>query len=122
MAQKKTQLRSDNTIPLVKDVLNALRDIHPEFPLQYALCLCEIWLDEGLSVTALAERMNLSLSTVSRIVGALSTHRQSGEPYGLVEVRFAPQSRRQKEVYLSAQGQKTIQNISKHVEASLHKL
>ncbi|MFK7840249.1 MAG: helix-turn-helix domain-containing protein [Bdellovibrionales bacterium] len=44
------------------------------------MCLGEITLDEGLSVTQLSNRTGLALSTVSRIVGALSQYRQMGEP------------------------------------------
>ncbi|MFK7839089.1 MAG: helix-turn-helix domain-containing protein, partial [Bdellovibrionales bacterium] len=61
-------------------LLRELQKIDPEFPIQYAICLGEITLDEGLSVTQLSNRTGLALSTVSRIVGALSQYRQMGEP------------------------------------------
>jgi DNA-binding MarR family transcriptional regulator len=108
-------------VPVLKALLDALRQIHPEFPLQYALCFFEISMDEGLSVTTLAKRVNLSLSTVSRIIGALSDNRQSGKAFGLVEVRFAPQSRRQKELYISSNGKKTLKNISALVTGTIER-
>ncbi len=85
-------------------ILRELQAIDPEFPVQYALCLAEISLDEGMSLTTLAERVDLALSTVSRIVGALSQHRQSGAPYGLVRVRISSEERRRKELFLTAKG------------------
>ena len=62
-------------------LLRELQKIDPEFPLQYAVCLAEIALDEGLSVTDLSNRTGMAISTVSRIVGALSDYRQSGQPW-----------------------------------------
>ena len=79
-----TQYTPIKPLTVLKEFLHALRRIHPEFPLQYALCLFEIAMDEGLSISTLAQRVNLSLSTVSRIVGALSQHRQSGTAFELI--------------------------------------
>lgn len=98
------------------EVLHLLQKTDTEFPLQYALCLAEISVDEGLSLTALAERVNLSLSTVSRIVGALSDYRTNGQPYGLVELRISTEERRRKELYLTVKGRALIQKIGKIVE------
>ncbi len=98
------------------DLLRLLQKTDSEFPLQYALCLAEISLNEGLSLTALAEKANLSLSTISRIVGALSEFRPNGQPYGLVEIRISPEERRRKELYLTPKGRVLIQKISKILE------
>lgn len=99
------------------ELLRQLQKVDQEFPLQYALCLAEISLDEGCSLTTLAERAGLTLSTVSRIVGALSDYRQNGQPYGLVEIRISPVERRRKELYLSARGRTLIQKLGKVLEA-----
>lgn len=98
------------------DLLRQLQKIDNEFPLQYALCLAEISVHEGLSLTALAEKVNLSLSTISRIVGSLSEYRQNGQPYGLVEIRISAEERRRKELYLTPKGRALIQKISKILE------
>ncbi len=98
------------------DLLRQLQKTDPEFPLQYALCLGEISLNEGTSLTALAERVDLSLSTISRIVGALSEFRQNGQPYGLIEIRISAEERRRKELYLTQKGRAFIQKISKILE------
>ncbi len=98
------------------DLLRQLQKIDPEFPLQYAICLGEIALDEGCSLTTLAERAGLTLSTVSRIVGALSDFRQNGQPYGLIEIKVSATERRRKELTLSPRGRTLLQKLGKVLE------
>jgi len=93
-------------------LLRELQKIDPEFPLQYAVCLGEIAMDEGLSVTQLSTKTGLALSTVSRIVGALSKSRQKGAPFGLVKVVVSAQEKRRKELYLTAKGKAVIESIA----------
>ena len=92
-------------------LLRELQKIDPEFPLQYTICLAEIALDEGLSLTTLSSRTGMPLSTVSRIIGALSGNRQKGTPYGLIHAAISPAERRKKELYLTSQGKAVIANI-----------
>ena len=92
-------------------LLRELQKIDPEFPLQYAVCLGEISLEEGLSVTELSNRTGLAISTVSRIVGALSKYRQMGEPYELIDLQTSEKSRRTKEIYLTDKGRAVVGNI-----------
>lgn len=99
------------------DLLRELQKIDPEFPLQYAVCLALIALEEDLSISTLAERAGLSLSTVSRIVGALSDNRQRGAPYGLVKVSISKTERRRKELCLSPKGQAVIRGIRQAITA-----
>ena len=91
-------------IDLLINLLNEMRKIDAEFPLQYALCLAEIARDDGMSLSALSARTGLALSTVSRIIGALSKYRQSGAAYGLVKVKISATERRRKELTLTARG------------------
>ena len=98
------------------ELLRLLQKTDTEFPLQYALALAEISVHEGLSLTSLAEKLDLSLSTVSRIVGSLSEYRQNGQPYGLVEIKISAEERRRKELYLTPKGKTLIQRISKILE------
>lgn len=93
-------------------LLRELQKIDPEFPLQYAICLCEIAMDEGLSLTALSQRAGMPLSTVSRIVGALAQNRQRGIPYNLVRVAHSAAERRKKELCLTALGKAVIGGLS----------
>lgn len=92
-------------------LLRALQKIDPEFPIQYAVCLAEISLNEGQSLTHLAARTGLPLSTVSRIVGALSRQRQRGTPYELVSVTIAPREKRRKELHLTPRGREILAGI-----------
>lgn len=89
--------------------LQVFQDLDSEFPLQYAICLLEISQNEGLSLTQLADQTGMALSTISRIVGALSDHRQSGEPFGLVDVTISAQERRKKEVILTEKGRNIVE-------------
>lgn len=93
-------------------LLRELQKIDPEFPLQYAVCLAEISLDEGLSLTTLSVRTGMPLSTISRIIGALSKHRQKGTPYGLVRAKISTTERRKKELYLTPKGKAVIGSIA----------
>ena len=93
-------------------ILRELQKIDPEFPLQYAVCLAEISMDEGLSLTRLAGKTGMALSTVSRIVGALSKYRQKGPPFGLVKVTVSAQERRRKELTLTAKGKAVMSSIA----------
>lgn len=92
-------------------LLRELQKIDSEFPLQYAVCLSEIALQEGLSLTQLSEKTNMPLSTVSRIIGALSKYRQRGTPYNLVKVTISPNERRKKQIHLTAKGHAVIHGI-----------
>ena len=98
-------------INLLLDVLRSVQKIDGEFPIQYAICLVEIARNEGCSVTALAEKTNLALSTVSRIVGALSDYRQMGPAYGFIEVKISATERRRKEIFLTANGRQVLKEM-----------
>ncbi len=98
------------------DVLHRIQTVDPEFPIQYAICLAEISLNEGCSVTTLAENTGLALSTVSRIIGALSDYRQRGEPYGFIEVKISPMERRRKELYMTPAGRAALKNFIAPIE------
>lgn len=97
-------------------LLQELQKIDPEFPLQYAVCLAVISLNEGLSISNLAEKTKLSISTVSRIVGALSNMRQRGSAYGLVSVKVSSAEKRRKEIYLTTKGKIFIESINALLE------
>lgn len=102
---------------LLLNLLHQLERVDPEFPLNYSICLVQIARDEGLSLTMLAERTRLSLSTVSRIVGALSNYRQNGQAYGLIEMRVAETERRRKELYLTSKGWALMRSMGSVLES-----
>jgi DNA-binding MarR family transcriptional regulator len=103
---------------VMRNLVQFLQKIDPEFPPHYAVCLFEIALNEGLSLTQLAEKVDLSLSTVSRIVGALSDFRPNGLPYGLIEIRVSVAERRRKELILTSKGKSFILKLAKTLHSS----
>ncbi len=112
--QETVSTQGKNIQPPIQSFLKLLRElqkIDSEFPLQYAICLAEISMDEGLSITTLSGKTGMALSTVSRIIGALSKFRQRGEPYGLVDVKISTQERRRKELYLTPKGRSVVRSI-----------
>lgn len=98
------------------DILHRIQKIDPEFPIQYAICLIVVSQEEGCSITNLAEKSGLALSTVSRIVGALSNYRQLGQPYGFIEVKVSAKERRKKELYLTDLGRSSLKDILHPIE------
>lgn len=98
-------------ISLLLDILHRIQKVDAEFPIQYAICLVHVYQHEGDSISSLAERAGLALSTVSRIVGALSDTRQYGEPFHFIEVRPSRSDSRKKEIYLTDKGQAAIQDF-----------
>ncbi len=95
----------------ILDILQQLQRVDPELPLHYAICLIHITMNEGTSLTQLSERTGLALSTISRIVGALSDYRLNGQSYELIDMRISAEERRRKELYLTPKGVATIRNI-----------
>ena len=94
-------------------VIEELATVDPEFPMQWALVFQDIALNEGASLRDISERTGISMSVMSRTIGALSNYRRMGKPYGLVLVKNAKHDRRVKELYLSKKGQKLAEKISK---------
>lgn len=105
-------MTAENNTKTFLNLLRELQKIDAEFPLQYAVCLAEISLEEGLSLTDLSTRTGMALSTVSRIIGALSKHRQKGAPYNLIRVKISAAERRRKELYLTPRGRAVIGGIN----------
>ena len=71
--------------------------------------LLEVARNEGCSLGDLRKATGMPLPTLSRILWALSTKRQTGaEPYGLIEQDYAPNNRRRKVIRLSRKGRAFI--------------
>lgn len=99
-------------------LLQALQEIDSEFPLQYAICLGHIALNEGLSLTDLSRKSGMPLSTVSRTIGALSDQRRYGTAYGLVNAVVSNRERRRKELYLTRRGHSLIRSLQQKLALS----
>lgn len=109
MAKQQTM----ETLARCRTLLQVWQKIDAEFPLQYMLCLIEIAADEGISLSDLATRTQMPLSTVSRIVGALSDHRKNGKSYGLIRVDISATERRRKELSLSPKGRALVGELGR---------
>lgn len=97
----------------LKNALVELSAVDTEFPLQWALVFIEIAQNEGSSLKDIAETTGISMSVMSRTVGALSNYRRMGKPYGVVLVKLAKDDRRRKELYLSAKGKRLAEKVLK---------
>ena len=97
----------------LQNVLNAFTDVDAEFPLQWAVVFLEIAQNEGASLKDIAEETGISMSVMSRTIGALSNYRRMGKPYGIVIVKSAKDDRRRKELFLSAKGKRLMEKLSK---------
>ncbi len=104
-------MEKEQTVAGFLVLMRELQKIDPEFPLQYAICLAEITINEGISLTGLSEKTGMPLSTISRIAGALSKHRQKGTAYGLVKVSVSALEKRRKELHLTTRGHAVMNGI-----------
>lgn len=90
--------------PLVR-VLEELRTLDPDLPIQYALSFLTIAQNEGLSIRDLSERLGIAQSSASRNVAALSRWHSFGkEGLDLVRAEEDPRERRRKIVTLTEKG------------------
>lgn len=94
-------------------VLTDFTTVDPEFPLQWGIVFLEIAQNEGASLKDIAEATGISMSVMSRTIGALSNYRRMGKPYGIVTVKSAKDDRRRKELFLSAKGKRLAEKLSK---------
>lgn len=102
-----------NKLTKLENALTEFTEIDPEFPLQWAIVFLEIAQNEGSSLKDIAEETGISMSVMSRTIGALSNYRRMGKPYGVVLVKMAKDDRRRKELFLSAKGKKLLTKLQK---------
>ena len=93
-------------------VLEVLRRLDPDMPIQYVLSFLTVAQNEGLSIRELSERLGIAQSSASRNVAALSRWRGTGKPgHGLVLSREDPRERRRKVVTLTAGGRALVEEL-----------
>lgn len=97
----------------LNNVLNEFTAVDTEFPLQWALVFLAIAQNEGAALKDISEETGISMSVMSRTIGALSNYRRMGKPYGVVVVKMAKDDRRRKELFLSAKGKRLIAKLEK---------
>ena len=92
-------------ITIVVRILEELRRLDPDMPIQYALSFLTIAQNEGLSMGDLAQRLGIAQSSASRNIAALSKWHSFGKAgHDLVEAHEDPRERRRKIVRLTARG------------------
>jgi DNA-binding MarR family transcriptional regulator len=98
--------------PLVR-VLEALRLLDPDLPIQYALSFLTIAQNEGLSIRDLSERLGIAQSSASRNVAALSKWHSFGkEGHDLVQAEEDPRERRRKIITLTDKGRTLASHLA----------
>jgi DNA-binding MarR family transcriptional regulator len=104
---------SDKNSTILLSLLQALSGLDKNFPLPYSVFLLEVARNEGCSLGDLQKATGMPLPTLSRILWALSTKRQTGaEPYGLIEQDYSAEDRRRKTIRLSAKGRAFISRVA----------
>ena len=102
-----------NKLIKLQNALNEFAEVDTEFPLQWAIVFLEIAQNEGAALKDIAEETGISMSVMSRTIGALSNYRRMGKPYGIVLVKSAKDDKRRKELFLSAKGKKLLDKVKK---------
>ena len=102
--------------PLVR-VLEALRTLDPDLPIQYALSFLTIAQNEGLSIRDLSERLGIAQSSASRNVAALSKWHSFGKAgHDLVQAEEDPRERRRKIITLTDRGRGLAAQLSSLIQ------
>lgn len=108
----------DHLDPLVR-VLEALRILDPDLPIQYALSFLTIAQNEGLSIRDLSERLGIAQSSASRNVAALSKWHSFGkEGHDLVQAEEDPRERRRKIITLTEKGRELAAQLAALIRPS----
>lgn len=90
-------------------VVEFLRIIDNDMPIQTAATFLIIAQHEGLSAVEIKERLGMASSTASRNIAALSERHRLGKPgYGLVLQREDPLDRRRKTHHLTPKGRRLL--------------
>jgi DNA-binding MarR family transcriptional regulator len=106
----RTPISIDRLIKLLAEV----RKIDGEMQAQTLMTLLMIARAPGISQVEIADKLDISKSTVSRNVTALSDYknqRSSKGGYGFVTQRVDPNNRRYRQLFLTPEGQAAVQNL-----------
>lgn len=102
---------------VVSRVVNTLRTLSPDMPMQQADILLQIALRPGVTMAEIQKRTGLSQSSVSRNVQALSKfHRLDKPGLDLVEVTIDPRETRRRLIFLTPKGKSFITLLLRNVD------
>lgn len=98
----------------VVDFLEHFRTYDREMPVQTMLAFLYIAQEPGVSLTKLAAKLDVVLSTASRNVLYLSDIKRPGfQGHGLVSTERNPENRRENVHYLTSEGEKFYARLQK---------
>lgn len=92
--------------------MTTLRNVHPEMSIQMAHVFFLCALNQGESLTYIANLTNYPLPSMSRKVSDLGARNREGKPgLGLVETKIDPTEFRKKQIYLTSRGSALMADI-----------
>lgn len=101
----------------VSRVINMLRTLSPDMPMQQADVLLQVALHPGLTMADICKRTGLSQSSVSRNVSAMSKFHRLGKPgLDLVEAAIDPREPRRRLVFLTPHGKAFMTKLFRNVD------
>ena len=101
-----------STYSSLKDIVKALRDVYPDFPMPLVLVLLEVAQHDGITATEIEKITGLSQASTSRHCRALTAMKTPKEK-GLDLAYFCPDPNdfRSKLLYLNENGKQLIAKI-----------
>lgn len=113
LAQSRRQLRA------IYEAINSFRDLSHTMPVGEVAMFLLVALNEGGSLTDLAETADMKKSTASRYLLDLSDKTRAGGPgYGLINRETDPDELRRNMYSLSPKGRKLIQQLTQAIEGA----
>ena len=93
--------------------LSRVQQVDAEMPIQQIMCLLVIsQSEEGMSLTDIAKRVNISMTTASRYIGSLGKiNRRKEEGLNYIESYEDPMERRKKIIRLSKKGEIALRRM-----------
>lgn len=94
------------------NLLEELRKIDAEMPLQMATAFLTVASEEGITMKRLGEKLGISQSSCSRNVAALSKYHRLNKPgHDLLYATEDPEERRRKIVKLTPKGKRVAETL-----------